>query len=115
MLLPSTCSHLVQMLSKRSLGYNPQEEESHKRFRHNVNDLLLGNDVSAARAHSLFVDAEAAGVANVGDMARCGRRGKYPGNLHREMLGKLVKRSQWPKPYYGEVRVFDRKNRRMLL
>ena len=74
-----------------------------------MNDLLLGNDVSAARAHSLFVDAEAAGVANVGDMARCGRRGKYPGNLHREMLGKLVKRSQWPKPNYGEVLVFDRK------
>jgi hypothetical protein len=97
------------MLSKRGLGYDPTDRANTKRLRANVSDLLLSNEVSATRARSVFEDAQLAGAAHVADLASTGNHGRCKGNIARDVLAKLLKRNQWPKPYYAKIRVFDRK------
>ena len=80
-----------------------------RRLRHNIADLMLGSDISAARAREVFEDAEKAGAMHVSDMARVGCSGKFRGNMHRDILTKMLKKSDWPQPYRASVHVFDRK------
>ena len=83
-----------------------------KRLRANVADLFLNNEVSGARAQTLFVDASMAGVQNCSSLASSGSHGRHPGNISRDMLAKLAKGSQWPKPYWVDIPVWDPKGQR---
>jgi hypothetical protein len=58
---------------------------SNKRFKNNLGDLFLSNEVSAARAQSLFSDAQLAGTAHVGNLA-----GNDQKHAHRNLLRKLI-------------------------
>jgi hypothetical protein len=97
-----------QMLSKRSLPYNPQQVPDAKRFRLNLADLFLTNTVSAKRAVGLFADAHSAGTQHIKDLAKIGSSAGSR-NSHRDLLRKLAKTSQWPKLYFGGVRVWNRR------
>ena len=48
-----------------------------KRFRRNVADLVLNNEISAGRAQDLSADAQAAGARHVEDFAAAGCRGCF--------------------------------------
>lgn len=103
-------SKLVRaMLSKRALGFDPEAVPAKKRFRHNLADLCMSNDLSGSRAQSLFQDALAAGAAHVADLAAVGSSGKHRGNAHRDLVRRLMKHSSWPKPYWAGIRVWDLK------
>ena len=62
-----------------------------KRFRHNVADLYLSNDVSGTRAWRLYDDAKTAGCKNVSDLAKNGGTGSN--HCSRNLLRKLKKHS----------------------
>ena len=101
------------MFSKHSLPYDPAHVPADKRFRANASDLFLGNDISAARAASLFRDAAQAGTQHVRDLSRVGAQAGSGRNMHRDILRKMLKRNQWPSLYYGGVRVWNRQSQRI--
>ena len=86
------------MFHKRALP--DENEDPRKRFRENLADLFLSNDVSGQRAVSLFADAELAGCANVKDLAK---GSKFKGNNSRDLTRRLTKRRLWPKLYFTKV------------
>ena len=94
------------MLSKRAKGYDPSEVPAHKRLRKNLADTFLSNEISGRKAQELFNDAQAAGAADVQDLA--GRSAVAP-NAGRNLKRKLVRYTKWPKIYTGEVRMLDPK------
>jgi len=93
------------MLSKRAKGYDPSQLPPSKRFRKNLADCFLSNEITGARAQELFNDAQAAGTADVKDLAG----GTSKSNAARNLKKKLVRYSKWPKPYIAEVRMKDPK------
>ena len=95
------------MFSKRSLPkYSDQPKE--KRLRTNIEDLYFTNQVSAERASSLLQDAEAAGSAHTGDLHSFK---PSAGHHKRDLQRKLVRYSNWPKPYFVSVEVWDPKKK----
>ena len=64
----SGCVHAT-MFSKRAKGYEASNVPPAKRFRHNLADAFLSNDITGARAQEMFNDAQAAGAADVEDLA----------------------------------------------
>ena len=95
------------MFSKRSLPkYSDQPKE--KRLRTNIEDLYFTNQVSAERASSLLQDAEAAGSARTGDLHSFK---PSAGHHKRDLQRKLVRYSNWPKPYFVSVEVWDPKKK----
>jgi hypothetical protein len=100
---------LYLMFSKLARGYNEAELPAKKRFRQNACDLFLSNEISATRATHLFADAQAAGAANVYDLAGIGSRSAAKSNLSRDLLRRLRKGKGWPTPYFFPCRIMDRK------
>ena len=92
------------MLSKRAKGYDPSSLPPAKRLRQNLADAYLSN-VTGTRAQELFADAQAAGAANVKDLAG----GTSRKNAARNLKKKLARYSKWPKPHIAEVRMKDPK------
>ena len=76
------------MLSKRSLGCDLEEMATAKRFRCNVADLFLSNEVSGVTAASTFGDTGDAGAEGVADLRRLGSKK----HVHRNLLTKLLKK-----------------------
>ncbi len=77
------------MYGKRVRGYGDEAPVS-ERLRANVADLFLSGDISGARAHSLFSDAQAASAANVRDLAR------PTSNHYRDLVRRVRYKSTWP-------------------
>ena len=94
------------MLSKRAKGYDASTVPPAKRFRHNLADALLSNDITGARAQEMFNDAQAAGTADVADLAS---HSSCPGHSARDLKKKLARYSKWPKQYTAMVRMKDPK------
>ena len=86
------------MLSKNKRGYDENAIPQHKRFRQNLADAYLAGQVTAARAASLFTDAEAAGATGVEDLGRLGGK-----NANRSLRRKLLKQHHWPKLYWSKI------------
>jgi hypothetical protein len=100
------------MYSKRQLPSDLGNVEPGKRFRNNIADLFLSNDISAKRTQTIFSDAEIAGTAHVKQLAKPGSRGTNR-NIHRDLLRKLSKNNKgWPPLYNARVRVFDPKKQK---
>ena len=91
------------MLSKRPRGDDSASLPPRQRFRHNLADLFLSNQVSAARATALAADAVAAGASGVSDLANIGDAK----HRHRNLLRKFMRRSKWPTTYDCLVRLKD--------
>ena len=93
------------MISKRSMGCELREVPLAKRFRQNLADALLANELSARRVGSLASDAALAGAAHVQDIAD---RGTQEGrNASRDLLRRLLKGNQWPDLYFAPITVLS--------
>ena len=90
------------MYSKRPLPDKDQLPPA-RRLRANLADLFLSNEVSGARAASMFEDASVANPRHVKDLAKVNKV-----HATRDLRRKLAKRSQWPQLYYAPVRVYDK-------
>lgn len=99
------CAHVEAMFSKRTREYKDRDPE--KRFRCNIGELFMDSTISAARAASIFEDAELAGTKHVAGLQIKGSR-KH-NHSHRDLMQKLTKRSQWAPLYYAPIRVWDKK------
>ena len=100
------------MSSKLSRGYGKEDVPPHKRFKANVGDLFLSNDISGIRAQSLCQDALDAGASAscLKRMAMAGSWGRRPGNIAGDIGRQLkAKRTKWPPLYWAHVRVWDTK------
>lgn len=97
------------MFQKRGRPYENAAIAKKSRLRENVADLFLSNDISAARAQSLFDDAASADVRSCKSLAAAGNSGRIPKNMSRDLTRKLLKGSQWPKPYVASVRTWNEK------
>mgnify|MGYP007018355561 CR=1 FL=1 len=97
------------MFGKRERAWEENALPAARRFRANVADLFLSNDVSANRAQSLFADGQASGARNVQDLAAAGQGGRLGRNLCRDLKRKLLKGSAWPKPYVAQVPTWNPK------
>ena len=91
------------MIAKRSLGCDLRDVPINKRFRRDLSDAMLANELSAARIGSLASNATLAGAAHVGDL---GTRGTGA-NPSRDLIRRLLKGSQWPEPYFAAVEVVN--------
>lgn len=101
------------MFGKRSRGYQADELSPRTRFRANLEDLFLNNEVSGLRARDYFADGEAAGNVNFRRLARAGASGQAPNHIHRDLLRTILKGCQWPKPYIFEIPVWSAKEQKM--
>ena len=75
----------LNMFSKRGRAWDDAQLPPNQRLRRNIADLYLNNDVSVARAQTLFADAQAAGAPNMGDLAKAGKNGRLGKNLSRDL------------------------------
>ena len=99
------------MFSKQALPKLDEEPDASRRFRANVRDLFLTNQLSAERTSSLLGDAAAAGVEALEDVNLQGKAGK---NVHRDLMRNFAKRAkQWPDLYWSKVDVWDQKKQKV--
>ena len=99
------------MFHKRQKDYAAGEPKS-KRFRHNVADLLLSNEISGQKAQELCQDALASGSTGVEDLVKgadaphalAAGRNK---NALRDMKRRLMKRCPWFDVYLAMVPVWN--------
>ena len=102
------------MFSKRSLPDRSGEPEA-KRFKANMEDLLLSNDISADRAQSLLQDASYMNDPfGVRRLAASGKGGALKKNTARDLKRKITKsrRSGWPPLYKFSCRLWDTKQQK---
>lgn len=106
-------SHLViaidAMLSKRPLPDRDNDLPPAQKLKQNPEDLFLANDVSGARAQTIFADTDACGVEGFSRLARAGNRGRLKGNASRDLRRKIAKTKQWPDLYHARIRVYSPK------
>ena len=97
------------MISKRASYMQKHADDipEGKRFRANVLDLFLKNEISGTRTRDLCEDHEKADNNSTDDVRKAGCYGKFQGNVPRELLNKLKKRTAWPPLYWAKIRVFD--------
>jgi len=98
------------MLSKRA-PYSVKQPDIPlgSRFRSNVADLFLQNDISGIRLRSLIEDQKYADRDASDDLLSAGASGKHKNNVARDMLRKLKKKTAWPPMYWAKIRLFDLK------
>ena len=100
------------MFSKQALPKLDEEPDASRRFRANVRDLFLTNQLSAERTSSLLGDAAAAGVEALEDVKNL--QGKAGKNVHRDLMRNFAKRAkQWPDLYWSKVDVWDQKKQKV--
>ena len=115
------------MFTKRQRTYQHDEPNPEKRFRHNMAELFLDNQVSADRVQSLLDDAKLANAQHIGDLASRHHSAKrnlrqstsstsaapkkkvFRKNAARNILKKLLKRNEWPPLYEDPILIFNSK------
>ena len=98
------------MYAKRTLDFEERPLSVAQRFRLNIGDLFLGNDVSGSRARSIYRDANAAGTRGVADVAAGSENSP---RAHRDLLRRLLRTSQWPKLYEASIRVYNKRSQQV--
>ena len=93
----------LAMYSKRQ-GPDRSWDDASKRFRANLDDLFLSNEISATRAQTLYSDGAACGH-KWKKRAKVGKWGKSTKHTHRDLLRVMTSRSKWPDLYLAPVRV----------
>ena len=84
-------------------------DDKAKKFKANIDDLFLSNQISGVRAHSIYQDGSDCNLEGWGQRARAGNRGLHEGNIHRDLLNQMTKGARWPKLYYASVRIWSQK------
>lgn len=103
-------------MNKRALA-NMDGIDPAKRFRADVLDLTLGNELSGTRSRRLVENAMLAGAStgNLKELKKAGNNGKAPGNVSRDLTRTAMRRNKWPKPYVVRVRGFNPKTQAQVL
>jgi hypothetical protein len=96
------------MFTKRALPDRGSDDPT-VRMRNNLVDLFLSNDISSARAQSLFDDADQCKIGGFRKLAKIGNRGKTMGNCARDARQLLIKDKKWPPLYVFRCRVYSPK------
>ena len=91
--------------SSSSSSSNNQKSTAEKHLREIVGNFFLSNKISAKDCHELSAGATLDGASGVEDFAKAGASGTQPGNLHRDILRKMLKDCTWPKEYFAEISV----------
>jgi hypothetical protein len=81
-----------------------------KRLRANIQDLLMGGEVSARRARVLAEDGQSSRAEHLEDVVRAGCSGRFPGNISRDLVRRFLKKRKWPPLYHAYIRVWDLKS-----
>lgn len=71
-------------------------KDPERRFRSNVDELFLDNQVSADRIMSVFEDAKLAGTKHISDLCsktKSKTKKKFRKNAQRDLLRRLLKKS----------------------
>ena len=84
-------------------------DDKAKKFKANIDDLFLSNQISGVRAHSIYQDGSDCNLEGWGQRARAGNRGLHEGNIHRDLLNQMTKGVRWPKLHYASVRIWSQK------
>ena len=113
------------MLGKRKRHYDTADLPPDRRFRANVSNLLSTNALTSTQAQSLIDDAHAGGHRGVrgltsdrgADKKPSGEKGaskwaNVGGNVSRRLRRRLVRGSLWPRPYFAEVRCWNKRHSR---
>ena len=100
------------MYGKRSKGYKDDELSPGKRFRANLEDLFLSNQMSGQRAQNVFADGAAAGNGNFEPLAKAGKRGQAASKCHRDLMRKILKGTRWPELYWVQIPVWHPKTQK---
>lgn len=96
------------MFQKRGVEEKLASMPDKKRFKADLCDAFLSNEISATRADRLLRNAEIAGVSNVSDLTKSFRaRPSSKGNVSRNLRRRMMKHSRWPKPYYALIDCLD--------
>jgi hypothetical protein len=106
------CIHADAMFSKKQRYYEEKVKDPERRFRSNVAELFLDNQVSADRIMSVFEDAKLAGTKHISDLCsktKSKTKKKFRKNAQRDLLRRLLKKNQWPPVYVASIRIFDPK------
>ena len=74
-------------------------------FRDHVVKIYLENKMSAKEICIMFQKAEAAGISEVGQMAKAGGAGGKWSNAARNLMRTILKGVEYPELYWSEIRV----------
>jgi hypothetical protein len=117
------CIHADAMFSKKQRYYEEKVKDPERRFRSNVAELFLDNQVSADRIMSVFEDAKLAGTKHISDLCsktKSKTKKKFRKNAQRDLLRRLLKKisgllymllpsgssTQKHKPSNGQIALF---------
>ena len=96
----------LAMFHKRQ-GPDRSSQEDQKRFKRNIDDLFLNNDISATRAQSLYADGAACKLGRDWDKrAKIGNSGSTTKHIHRDLVQQLVRYGHWPDFYFAPIRMW---------
>ena len=92
---------------------DPEREDlpKAKRFRQDVFELSVGNDIAANRAARIAHNASLAGARGVDDLAKL-RSPKEKNNVSRDLLRKAFRNSKWPTVYETGIPFSDYSTRK---
>ena len=74
-------------------------------FRKTLGVFFLANKLSAKDTFIVASSAIAAGAMGSDDLGDIGCAGKFPGNMHRDLMRRLLNKCSWPREYYCRVPV----------
>jgi hypothetical protein len=69
-------------------------------FKDFVAELFVTNTVTGPVTQKLYRKAGRAGADGVSELGKVGNSGKAPGNIHRDLMRKLMKGCSFPEPYW---------------
>jgi hypothetical protein len=87
---------------KQVLNYPTIEPDNISSWRGFVTHNILTNAQSNLQVHNMLIKAQEAGAHGCEDLAKAGACGRHPKNLARDMLRKLVRNVDFPKPYFAK-------------
>jgi hypothetical protein len=67
-------------------------------FKDFVAELLVTNTVTGPVTQKFYRKADRAGAAGVAELGKVGNNGKTTGNIHRDLMRKLMKGCTFPEP-----------------
>ena len=86
-----------------SSGSAPASIQGGVDFERHVHALHLSGKLSAKEVQRLSASATLDGALSVANLAAAGKHGAYPGNIHRDLMRKMLKQCTLPQLYYAPV------------
>ena len=85
-----------------------QPIDPQKDFRNYVSELFMENAVPGTTTQQIFKKASGAGARGSEDLGRCGASGKQKGNMHRDLMRRIMRGCTFPEECWAYVPVFNK-------